>query len=444
MGVLVGACAVNRVLLIATLLLTLVPRVGWAQCSNSPTPIATVTPTPTITATPSATPSPVAGNYIKHLVFIVKENHTFDQMFGTLPNANGVSVATLHNGVQYPLTETPATLGFDPPHDWTNGHLAFDNGAMDDFDLVTECGAPYYTCLSQYHQSDVPNYFALAQHFAVSDNFFSSEMGPSFPNHLFTIAGQADNVTSNPTYSNSSGQWGCDDVLSDAGQTTTVQQVQPNGSMTNIGPCLDFPVLPDLLDPLGITWTQYYPGAGVGGAHWNAFDAISHIRYGPDWAAHMKLDGGFVADAKAGNLPTVSWVVLGGKGSDHPAIGVDECYGENGTISYVNAVMQGPEWASTAIFVTFDDWGGFYDHVPPPQDNLGDLLTRGFRVPLVIISPWVKPGYISSQEGEFSSLLTTAEHILGIGNLGTRDATANDLLDSFDFTQTPIRSWFCH
>jgi phospholipase C len=141
----------------------------------------------------------------------------------------------------------------------------------------------------------------------------------------------------------------------------------------------------------------------------------------------------FVADAAAGNLPNVSWLVIGSGDSEHPP--ASSCVGENWTVREVEAVMNGPQWPSTAIFLTWDDFGGFYDHVPPPKlDNFG----FGPRVPLIILSPYARSGFISHTVYEFSSLLKFVEKRWGLAPLTVRDYLANDLLDSFDFGQTPL------
>jgi hypothetical protein len=127
----------------------------------------------------------------------------------------------------------------------------------------------------------------------------------------------------------------------------------------------------------------------------------------------------------------VSWLVTGA-GSEHPPN--TACLGENWTVTQLNAIMNGPDWNSTAIFITWDDFGGFYDHVPPPQvDGFG----LGMRVPLLIISPYAKAGYISHTQYEFASILKFIETRFGLPPMATRDANANDMTDSFDFTQTP-------
>jgi len=161
-------------------------------------------------------------------------------------------------------------------------------------------------------------------------------------------------------------------------------------------------------------------------------DAINHIRNTSLWTTNVQNYTKFATDATNGNLANVSWLVSDANNSEHPPYSV--CTGENWLVQQVNAVMQGPQWNSTAIFVTWDDFGGFYDHVAPPKM---DTFGFGPRVPLVIISPYAKRGYVSHSLYELSSVLKFAEELFKLPTLTARDAEANDMLDGFDFSQQP-------
>ncbi len=151
------------------------------------------------------------------------------------------------------------------------------------------------------------------------------------------------------------------------------------------------------------------------------------------WDQHVVATEQFIQDAQNGQLPAVSWVVTKSGLSEHPPASV--CLGENWTVEQLNALMQGPEWNSTVVFLTWDDFGGFYDHVAPPVvDNFG----FGPRVPLLIISPWVKPGLITHTTLEFSSVLKFIEQRFDLDPLTQRDQNANDLTGVFDFHQDPL------
>jgi phospholipase C len=360
---------------------------------------------------------------IQHIVFLIKENRTFDNLYGTFPNANGATMGS-EGGTVVPLGHTPDVTPDDIPHDWVSAIRAIDNGKMDKFYKNTTWTAPDGSnlAMTQYQQSDIPNYWTYAQTFTLGDNMFSSLHGPSFPNHLYTVGAQSANVINNPSGS----PWGCD-----ANKGATVQIIDPNtGKKSLIFPCVDFQTLADNLQAAGISWKYY----AVAHSNWNALDAVSHIRNGPLWTTNVADPSQFVKDATNGTLPAVSWLVPPLDQSDHPPHSM--CVGENWAVSMVNAVMQGPNWGSTAIFVTWDDYGGFYDHVAPANV---DIFGFGPRVPLLVISPFAKPGHITHSQVELSSLLKFAEVRFGLNPLTMRDTQADPILDAFDFTQKPLK-----
>jgi len=363
------------------------------------------------------------GN-IEHIVFIVKENRTFDNYFGTFPGAEGATCGRISTGDIIPLRNVPR-IPHDVDHSFDPTVRAINGGLMDQFDLIPNGGPPDYFGYTQLLEDDIPNYFAYAYSFTLADHMFSSLTGPSFPNHLYTVGAQSGGAINNPT---SAGVWGCD---SPPGATVLV--LNDDGSRSRVFPCFEFRTLADNLEDSGISWKYYAPGQGQSGYIWSALDAIGPIRNSELWTQRVVPPADFVGDALAGNLPAVSWLVIGSGLSEHPPD--SPCAGENWTVRQINAVMQGPDWSSTAIFLTWDDFGGFYDHVAPPMvDNFG----FGPRVPLLIISPFARPGYISQTVYEFSSLLKFAEERFGLDPLTDRDLLANDLLDSFDFSQDPL------
>ena len=372
----------------------------------------------------------IPANPIQHIVFFVKENRTFDNYFGTYPGANGATTALDSEGQIMPLHHEQDQVP-DINHTWEGARMAYDNGKMDHFDLLgsqapgQKKGHPYANnSLTQFYQSDIPNYWRYAQNFVLGDNMFSSLMGPSFPNHLYTVAAQSGQAIDNPVGGTSAG-WGCDVA------NQQVKILNSNGTTQYQEACFNFQTLADELDARGYSWRYYAPPAGQRGYIWSSFDAIFHIRFGRDWQ-YVVPTAQFLSDAANGTLPTVSWVVTPGQYSEHAPASV--CVGENWTVQMLNALMSGPDWASTALFLTWDDFGGFYDHVPPQQiDGLG----LGFRVPLLVISPYAKKGYIDHTQYEFSSMLRFSEDILGLSPLTQRDQGANDMFNAFDFTQQP-------
>jgi phospholipase C len=389
---------------------------------------------------PAKTTPQIAAQYIKHIIFFIKENRTFDNYFGTYPGADGATSAMDSLGTIVPLLHESDQVP-DINHSSQAAWRAYDNGKMDRFNLLFSNSKnqarasidPYANnSLTQLHQSDIPNYWTYAQNFVLGDRMFSSLMGPSFPNHLYTVAAQSGGVINNPradknigTLDNSALGWGCD---------VHHQQVEvkgPNGTIQDKEACFNFRTLADELDANGYSWRYYAPPSGERGYIWSTFDAIRHIRYGLDWKYVVPTEQ-FMSDASSGNLPTVSWIVTPGDVSEHPSSSV--CVGENWTVQMLNALMRGPDWSSSAVLLTWDDFGGFYDHVPPKQvDGYG----LGFRVPLLVISPYARHGYIDHTQYEFSSMLRFAEDVLKLSNLTKRDKAANDMLNAFNFMRKP-------
>jgi len=354
---------------------------------------------------------------IQHTVFIVKENHTFDNYFGTFAGADGSTSGATSDGHILPLNPMPdAYQANDLCNSWDCAIEAIDGGKMDQFDLISGGNLDAYVHASE---QDIPNYWAYAHRFALADQYFTSVHGPSFPNHLFSVAAQSDGVIANEENSGSG-------VACDGTPSGTVTTIDANGKMTQVSPCFDFPTLGDSLQQNGLTWKYYADGGG------GVFNNIRHIRNGPAWKNNLASTAQFFADAQAGKLPVMSWLLPSYENSEHPPNSI--CEGENWTVTVLNAVMQGPDWSSTAVFITWDDFGGLYDHVPPHQlDQFG----LGPRVPLLIISPFAKTGYISHNVHEHSSILKLAETRYGLQPLTARDRAASNMLDSFDFNQQP-------
>jgi len=371
---------------------------------------------------------------IQHIVFIIKENRTFDHYFGTFPGADGVTSGPISTGDRVPLRHAQDRMPHDIGHEWNDAHTAMHGGRMDRFDLVASAITENeILSMTQFLDADIPSYWSYAEHFALGDHMFSSLAGASFPNHLYTIAAQAGGAITNAD----SPRWGCD-----ADEAADVEVMDAHGNKARRYPCFDFPTVADSLERAGISWRYYAPVEGQAGYIWSSLDAIRHIRLTPLWNQRVLPFGTFVADAQSGALPAVSWLVPDFADSEHPTVGrfagtsqsVSVCVGENWTVEQVNAIMQGPDWPTTAIVITWDDFGGFYDHVPPPA---ADQFGYGPRVPLIVISPYAKEGFVSHTIYEFASVLRLIETRFNLAPLTTRDAIANSLLDLFDFSKAP-------
>jgi phospholipase C len=378
----------------------------------------------------SGCPPSASCSRIEHIVIIDKENRTFDNLFGTFPGADGATTYRGFDGRRRRLTHQPDSLTGDIAHTIDDARLAYDGGKMDRFSQLRGAIQEGRDMAdSQLYRSDIPNYWAYAEHYALADDFFSTTLGNSFPNHLATISPGDANTTASP--SGRLNAWGCDSPPS-----AYARQELPDGTVRYVYPCFDVATLGDTLDSHHISWRYYAPPRGQPGYVWNAFDAIRHIRLGADWSTHIADDAQFARDAAAGRLPTVSWLVQPFAVSDHPGFSI--CAGENWTVGQIDAIMRNRrEWGHTAIILTWDDWGGFYDHArPPPSSN--PRAGYGFRVPAVVISPYARPGFVDHTVLSNASVLRFTERVLGLPPLGRADRAAHDLFSSFDFRQAPL------
>jgi phospholipase C len=418
-----------RMLLLGVGVLLLVVAVigvlGTLSGSNPPSSLAGKQ-TPTQTGSTST----LAGRFpIKHIVIIDKENRSFDNIFGRFPGADGTTHAILSNGKTVKLTETPDHTLLDVGHAGDAVALAMNNGRMNQFNLLPgaiQDGKDIAD--SQHAPSQVPIYYAYARHFTLEDHMFSTIAGPSFPNHLVTVTATSNNVVDNPR-GQTNHAWGCD-----SGPFAVVNAVDPNTGRTYLTkPCFNLKTINDELQAKHISWRYYAPAQNHSGYIWNALDAIKHIRYSGLWRSDVSLDTHFIADAKAGRLPAVSWLVTGAPQSEHPPYSM--CVGQNWTVRQINAVMQGADWSSTLIVLTWDDFGGFYDHVPPPKMN---YISLGPRVPSVMISPYSRAHTVDHQVLDFTSILKFIEQDFGLKPLTFYDRRAASIATSLNFHQKPV------
>jgi phospholipase C len=377
----------------------------------------------------AGTPLPAGITKIKHIIIIDKENRSFDEMFGRFPGADGATTASLPDGGVVPLTHSPDHLLLDIDHDRPSTLRAVNGGRMNGFSTLA--GAMQNgvdESLSQFRRSDIPVYWKYAQKFTLDDRFFSTVAGPSFPNHLITVAGTASGTIANPIDAKYN-SWGCD-----AGSQAVVRALNPTTHASGfVKPCFNMVTLPDRLQAAGISWKYYAPTVYNSGYVWSALDYIRHIRYSPLWHSNVVSDQRFVPAAKAGKLPQVSWLVTSWDKSEHPPWSM--CVGEQWSQKVISAVMHGPDWRSSVIILTWDDFGGFFDHVPPPQRT---GLGFGPRVPAIIISPYSKAGTVDHTTYNFDSMLRFIEQRFGLAPLTNADATANSIAGSLDFEQKPL------
>jgi phospholipase C len=324
-------------------------------------------------------------------------------------------------------------------HNFFEGLRAINGGKMDGFDQIP--GGSDLLPYTQFHEEDIPAYWAYARRFTLADRMFSSMFGPTIPEHMFTVAATAGRVVSNKISPEDGHGLYCEDVREKFLKLKKhpdlmrwereLEMDRMEALLEKVQACMNIHTIFPELEKRGVSWHYY----GDRNQFHNATLAIDEIR-NTDRFDNVVQSDEFVKDARAGDLPQVSYVLPPTKFNDHPhSPDRSICVGENWSIRQINAVMEGPDWEHTAIFVTWDDFGGLYDHVPPPQiDDMG----LGARVPLIVISPWAKQGHVDHTRYEFSSFLALLERLFDIEPLTERDRIANDLFDAFDFDQEPL------
>jgi phospholipase C len=376
---------------------------------------------------------------IKHVVFIVQENRSFDNLFQGYPGADTVSEGKDSKGKTVKLKPVPLSDQYVIDHSAQamfsachapKGDPPGTHCRMDGFDRELSWGGPNSEPEYVYvpHKDSKP-YFDMAHEGVVADRMFQSQLDESFVAHQYIIAAQADWTVDLPTAS-----WGCGGGKYDSIDTITKDR-DPNGP--SIQPCFDYATLADELDAAKLSWRFYASSYGSkdsgDGAVWSSFQAVKHIYKGRDWKYVISPNWRFLTDAGAGKLANFTWITPVCDDSDH--VNCPHGYGPSWVAALVNAVGKSKFWDSTAIFIQWDDWGGLYDHVPPPYLDRDSL---GFRVPLIVLSPYAKKNYVSHTRYETASVLRFAEDLWGLGQLAAADKRANSPAgDCFDFTQNP-------
>jgi phospholipase C len=364
---------------------------------------------------------------INHIVIIVQENRSFDNLFDGFPHAHSSPRGKLPNGGSTALVPISLTATYDISHAFQDAKMAYDRGKMDGFAYeysgngMSQYSHPQYGYVPR---KEVTPYWDLAHSYVLDDRMFASQLDGSYVAHQYLIAGWAGGAYNYPAVE----PWGCDAPSGNA--IGLLNQIgQPIGMTV---PCFSYKTIADELDAKGIAWRYYSPKTGLGYA-WNAFDAVSQIRRGPDWKDDVVTpETRILQDVAKGRLANVTWVVPSMPLSDHTGSGSKR--GPSWVASVVNAIGKSSLWSSTAIFVTWDDWGGWYDDVAPPQLDYGGL---GFRVPMICISPFAKADYVDHTRYEFGSLLRFIELRFGLPSLGRTDARAEAPLNCFNFGQQP-------
>jgi phospholipase C len=370
---------------------------------------------------------------IKRVVYLMLENRSFDNLFGRFPGANGTR-AGVRWGQEVPLIRCPEWLPGDLAHDRPAWETCYHDGQMDGF-AIGEYG-PYYA-YSQFGRQDVPNYYGWAEDFVLGDNAFASVPGPSYANHLFFVAGQAGGVIDNPEniQTNFLGDgrvfksWGCDAY----GDDVYVNTRNENGAIERHSTCFGFQSMGELLSLNGIDWASYSADTYQAGYIWQAYSAIHDVYTNEElWDEHIWGVDDLMRDIEAGALPSVTWVTPRFQLSDHPPFSTKHAH--NWVTDIVNGIMRSPMWDDIAVFVTWDEWGGLYDHVAPPKID-GEQL--GFRVPMLLISPYAKRGYVDDALTDFAAPLRFIADNWGLRYPSDRIRASHNYEHAFDFDRPP-------
>jgi phospholipase C len=419
----------------------LVALLGLAACAGgapSAVPVANAARAEAFAAAPGAS----GINKIQHIIIIVQENRSFDNLFQGAPNADTRSWGYDSKGNKIALRPLTMKTIWDLEHSFA-AFLTTCNGTgkypgtgcrMNGFNLEgAGCGGsgelrcPFKNPMYSYvPHSETKPYFDMASQYVLADRMFVSNIDESsFVSHQYIIAAQASSAVDVPE----NGAWGC----SQNAVVNTVTHERVQGPL--ISACLNNQTLGDELDRAKISWKYYTAGLNNGdGGLWNAYQAIQHIYDGRDWKRNViHPQTRFFKDVREGKLPAVSWVTPTCANSDHAGCNSD--HGPKWVSALVNAVGKSSYWNSSAIFVFWDDPGGWYDHIAPKKLDYDGL---GFRVPLLVISPYAKKGFVSHVRYEHGSLLRFVEDRFNLATLSASDARATSpAADCFNFLRPP-------
>ncbi|MCU1427523.1 MAG: hypothetical protein JWL83_1523 [Actinomycetia bacterium] len=374
-------------------------------------------------ARPKTSPSVTTGIHkIKHVIVIMQENRSFDNYFGTYPGADGiprradgsfaVCLPSIHGGCQRPY-HNPADVNGGGGHALPQAISSIDHGKMDGFLTTGQtgrrgcpvrqnpvCGANGPVDVMGYHDArEIPNYWTYARRYVLQDHLFAPSLSWSLPNHLFMVSGWAARCATTAPASCKTDLRGY--PVKSVSNAVTTGHPAINFSWTDITYLLhkhhvswryyvERGTQPDCTDPSEHTCPKVKQGAQTPGI-WNPLPLFVDVKHAGQ-VVNVQPVKSFRTAAAQGNLPSVSWIVPNGLNSEHPPDSIRA--GQAWVTGLVNDVMRSPDWSSTAIFVSWDDWGGFYDHAKLPNV---DQSGYGIRVPGLVISPYSRRGYIDHQ-----------------------------------------------
>jgi phospholipase C len=401
---------------------------------------------------------------IRHVVVIYLENHSFDNLLGfwcndnpgRCPNGGMPSSVTLSNGAVVTPRTDPDTVP-NVNHNVASQAAAIDGGKMDGWQNIPggSCAAATgYRCISGYQPGQIPNITNLAQHFAISDNTFSLGDSASWAGHMAVVAASEDNFRGDNPVKAKGVQigpgWGCD-------SNRVTPWTAPNGRSKQVPSCVPahipglrfggafeptpvqtIPTIMDRLDQAGLSWKLYGASQNQNGYIWSICPSFADC-LDTNQDANLVPDQQFLIAAADGTLPSFSVVTPGGRfftSSCHNTVSITAC--DNWVGQLVDAVGRGPDWSSTAVFITWDDCGCFYDQVSPGTNP--DGTAQGPRVPVIIASPFARPGFTDTNATTFAGILAFTERNFQLSPLGPNDGQAYPFRDAFDFNQRPLKA----
>jgi phospholipase C len=404
--------------------------VAWlfAGCdSRSTAPLAAIPPPQPLLSRVSE--HDLAGSKIKHVVIIMQENRSFDNMFYGYPGADTATSGKDSAGGTIPLVPIPLEADVDINHFSASFFAACDGNPpgrhckMDGFNNEGGFGSQPNYEYGYVPAAESAPYFAIAHQFVLADRMFTSHIDASFVSHQYIIAGQANNAVDLPT-----GAWGCN-----GGKADVVNTINPDRTIgPTESPCFNSQTIADELMAKNLTWRFYADNEGE--FVWMSYQAIRHLLKTPQYKSDVVTPSKqFLTDVPKGKLASVTWITPTCATSDHSGCMNNE--GPDWVASLVNTIGQSKFWDTTTVFILWDEWGGWYDHVPPPYVDFDGL---GMRVPLIIVSPYAKKDHVSHVRYEHGSILKYIEDVFGLAPLAASDTRANSVdTDCFDYNHAP-------
>jgi len=400
-----------------------------AGCRGSQNPAA-------LPAARSNAPAIATRTPIDHVVFIIQENRSFNNFFMGYPGALTQNYGYDEKRHKIPLHAQDLGTLWDIDHNAPaffsacngSGKLPGTDCRMDGWnEEIANPGAPKDFAYAYVPRDQIEQYWNIAQQYVLADHMFASNLDGSFVAHQYTVAAYASRAVNDPW-----SLWGCEGSSSDTENTLTEQRTYG----PDIFPCFKNATLGIAADKAGISWRYYAGSLDSSGGLWTAYQADYGVYYGPDWKTDViNPPAKFLTDIAKGKLARITWITPLWPQSDHT--GLDATGGPAWIASLVNAIGTSPFWKTTAIFIMWDDWGGWFDPVQPVYEDYDGL---GFRVPLIVVSPYTKRGSVTHVQYETASVLRFIEDDFGLPHLAAADRRANDPADDpavFDFNQSP-------